>query len=303
LPHRSEPFWTRLQKAFRPDGSIYQVLGLRLTYLDVSSAWRDARRAAILFRLSAWSVSRPRPTLSWKVWAGCYTNRTSREDTRLPFFIFFLPARKCVSHHPSLSGSHHPSRVYSYGSSKLSTSTVTYSLSETVSSRLGHGGKFSRLVGRFYDTLAAVCTTETWGVDDDGGTDAPTYLRVTQRREQSAPTLCVDVILLFTELLYTAVKRSLTVRTYIRGDYKLGDAEKATAEKYYAEVERCLAKWRAYVLTVSQTGASPGRKPHMLRHFMATWRTRSSVSYDAAAARRYCYCYCYCFCYCYHPCP
>jgi len=234
LAHRSEPFWTRLQKAFRPDGSIYQVLGLRLTYLDVSSAWRDARRAAILFRLSAWSVSRPRPTLSWKVWAGCYTNRTSR---------VFLPARKCVSHHPSLSGSHHPSRVYSYGSSKLSTSTVTYSLSETVSSRLERGGIFS-LVGRLFDTLE-LSALEAWGVDDDGGTDAPTYLRVTQRREQSAPTLCVDVILLFTELLYTAVKRSLTVRTYIRGDYKLGDAEKARAEKYYAEVERCLAKWRA----------------------------------------------------------
>ena len=162
MPHRSEPFWTRLQKVFRPDGSIW-FLGLRLTYLDVSSAWRDARRAArILFRLSAWSVSRPRQTLSWKVWAGCYTNRTSREDTRLPFFIFFLPARKCVSHHPSLSGSHHTSRVYSYGSSKLSKSTVTYSLSETVSSRLERGGLFS-LVGRLFDTLAAVRTGSMGG--------------------------------------------------------------------------------------------------------------------------------------------
>ena len=39
---------------------------------------------------------------------------------------------------------------------------------------------------------------EAWGVDDDGGTDAPNYLRVTPRREHSAPTLCVDAILLST---------------------------------------------------------------------------------------------------------
>lgn len=172
MPHRSEPFWTRLQKAFRPSGSIWAFgLRLRLTYLDVSSAWRDARRAArILFRLSAWSVSRPRQTLSWKVLAGCYTNRTSREDTRLPFFIFFLPARKCVSHHPSLSGSHHTSRVYSYGPSKLSKSTVTYGLSE---SRLERGGLFC-LFGRLFDTLAAVRTRSMGGRRRWG--DRRTYL-------------------------------------------------------------------------------------------------------------------------------
>ena len=156
MPHRSEPFWTRLQKAFRPDGSIYQVLGLRLTYLDVSSAWRDARRAAILFRLSAWSVSRPRPNIIVEEWARCYTHRTSRKDTRLPFFIFFLPARNwvCVCHtcqdHTILP------RFYSYGSIKLSKASVNQSLFETVSSRLDSGGIFSLVVGRFFDTLAAV---------------------------------------------------------------------------------------------------------------------------------------------------
>ena len=43
------------------------------------------------------------------------------------------------------------------------------------------------------------------------------------------------------------------------------DAAVADAENDFAEVERCLAQWRAHVRTVTQTGASSGRKPNSTR--------------------------------------
>ncbi|EJK58849.1 hypothetical protein THAOC_20992 [Thalassiosira oceanica] len=139
----------------------------------------------------------------------CYRGRHGRDAIRIEHhhgrtrgfrfsFSFLRRGRGSASVEPQDPAILH--MVYSYSTTELSKPTVTYSLSETVSSRLGHGGKFSRLVGRFYDTLAAVCTTETWGVDDDGGTDAPTHLQVTPLRGTN--TFSVDAILLSTRQIF-----------------------------------------------------------------------------------------------------